>query len=231
MTQLYHYDDKGLFISQTEARMNPLEPDVPLVPANATLLEPPAIFAYEIAKFENDHWETISDYRGWRYYTSVDGEQLISDVNVTPPDGSLELNTDDGVIQNEDGTWRLKTADDHLNDLKQSKINELRLVTNAAINSGFESAALGANHYYDSEQYNIDWIQSVVVADEDTLITCDDLQGDVDSKQPRRHTPEQSLRVLKNGMVLLLAHKTRFRDLRGTVNAASDESEVENINW
>lgn len=231
MTFLYHYDNQRLFISQTEARMNPLDPDVPLIPANSTLLEPSEISEYEISRFEDESWKTISDYRGYRCYTIENGEELITDVNVTPSSDAIELNANDSVIQNEDGTWRLRTEDDDLNDLKQYKIHKLMALVDSDINSGFESTALDTNHYYDSEQYNVDWIQASALLNDDALITCDDLKGNVDSKQPRNHTAEQNLHVLKDGMAALLSFKTKFRDLRDRVNAASDESEVENINW
>ena len=114
---------------------------------------------------------------------------------------------------------------------KKTKIESLAESLSLDINSGFESDALGATHHYDSEQHNIDWIQAASVSDVDSPVTCDDLDGNEDSKQPRNHTSAQCLIVLKDGMSALLAHKTKFRTLRDQVLAAADEAAVNAINW
>ena len=115
--------------------------------------------------------------------------------------------------------------------MKQQKIAELKNKTDSEIKSGFESAALGGAHKYDSEQHNIDWIQAAVLSATETQITCDDLKDNADSKKPRKHTAAQCKQLLTNGMAKLLERKTKFRRLRAQVNAATTVAAVEAITW
>lgn len=114
---------------------------------------------------------------------------------------------------------------------KQEKIDSLTALASVAINSGFESTALVTTHKYDSEQHNIDWNQAVVVSGTSQPITCDDLQGNADSKQPRVHDATQAKQVLEDGMAALLAHKSKLITLRTQVMNAADEAAVNAINW
>lgn len=53
---IYHFDKGGAYIGSSVAEMSPLEPEVPLVPAFATLLEPPAAGPGQIAVFMDGAW-------------------------------------------------------------------------------------------------------------------------------------------------------------------------------
>ena len=154
----------------------------------------------------------------------------ITQAGVSPPAGATELASGQQLI--EDGnTWRLRTAADVLADAKASKIAELKLKCATAIQSGFDSSALGAQHKYDSEQHNVDWIQAVVASAGSNNITCDDGKGTAASKKPRQHTAAQSKQVLTDGMAKLLERKTRFRTLRNQVNKATNAAAVEAVIW
>lgn len=62
MTEIavYHYHpESGLLLGTGVADMSPLEPEVPLVPANATLLEPPTPADGQIAKFASGAWSLV----------------------------------------------------------------------------------------------------------------------------------------------------------------------------
>jgi len=53
---LYHYDKGGSYIGSSAAEMSPRQPDVPLVPACATLEEPPAAGPGQVALFIDGAW-------------------------------------------------------------------------------------------------------------------------------------------------------------------------------
>ncbi len=84
MTYIYNYSKttKEYLYSQ-EAEANPAETKlkgefVPLVPANATLIEPPVYGANEIPVFENGEWVVKADYR--KNYKKVDDDLNVSDI-------------------------------------------------------------------------------------------------------------------------------------------------------
>lgn len=56
--QVHHYTEEGqFFLASTDARMSPMEPDVPLVPRFATLIEPPADLENMVRVFVGTGWE------------------------------------------------------------------------------------------------------------------------------------------------------------------------------
>jgi len=231
MAHIYHYDNQGLYINQSEARINPREKTpTPLVPRNATLAEPPKTGQHEIAKFEDGFWTLVADYRGHRYFTLEGGEERIIEVGINPPNDAIPLKELDRLIQGEDKIWHIATDEDDLNDYKRNKIKELEAWASADINSGFLSAALGKSHKYDSEQHNIAWIMSAVILGNDAAITCDDLnKGNKDRKIERLHTKEQSRQVLIDAMGSLLDHKTTLIDRRNQVMASKSNAQVDKI--
>ena len=231
MTDLYHYNDKGYYTHQTEARLDPIAGE-PLVPANATLTAPLPAVDGQLARWDEAEaqWSQVADYRGARYWTARAGLIEITEVGVSPPSGATKLTAGQALIQDGE-TWRLRTDADDLADSRQAKIAELKTAVEKAIKSGFESAALGTKHKYDSEQHNVDWIQAAVASGNKTKITCDDGKAAATSKKPREHTAAQCKTVLADGMAKLLARKTRFRTLRDQVNAAADVQAVTTIKW
>ena len=234
MTKLYHYDDKGFYTHKTEARLDPIGGE-PLVLAGATLTAPLPAVDGQISRISRwnetqQQWEQVVDYRGLSYWTPAGGLIEITEAGASPPAGAAELKAGQTLIQ-ESETWRLRTDADDLAEAKKNKIAEIKAAVEKAIKSGFESAALGAGHKYDSEQHNVDWIQAAVASGNKTKITCDDLKGTATSKKPREHTPAQCKTVLTDGMAKLLTRKTRFRTLRDQVNAAADVQAVESIKW
>ena len=229
--KLYHYDDNGHYAHTTEARLDPLAGE-PLVPAGATLTAPGPAVDGQIARWNETQaqWSQVVDYRGARYWTARQGLIEITEAGVSPPTGATKLADGQTLIQ-EGETWRLRTDADDLAEAQKAKIAELKAAVETAIKSGFESAALGAMHQYDSEQHNVDWIQAAMASGDQTKITCNDLKGTAGSKKPREHTAAQCKQVLRHGMDKLLQRKTRFRALRDQVNAAADVQAVEAIQW
>lgn len=60
---VYHYDLQGYSQGSSEANPNPLEPGQWLVPANATLIEPPTPGEGQVAQFDTDSqsWALVTD--------------------------------------------------------------------------------------------------------------------------------------------------------------------------
>ena len=231
MTTIYHYDHGGHYTHETEARLDPVGGDL-LVPAHATLTAPPAKVPDKVARYDEsqDSWRLVDDYRGRRYWSATQETIEITEAGVLPPAGTTELTAGQELIQ-VGVEWRLRTAATELEEAQYIRTQVLEAKTAAEINSGFESSALGAKHKYDSEQHNIDWIQAAVLSGAAAKITCDDLKNTATSKAPRQHTAAQCKTVLTDGMAVLLEHKTKFRRLRGEVNAAADIAAVKAIKW
>jgi len=123
-----------------------------------------------------------------------------------------------------------------LNDYKDNKINELKKLFCDEIVSGIDSDALGQIHKYDAKQHNIDWVLSCVAltttdATETPLITCDDLLGNVDSKQPRTHTQGQCRQLLSDAMTVTQNMKDKLASLKIEVNNSETETEVDSVVW
>jgi len=119
MTYLYHYDNQGLNRNiRTEARMSPLDPTVPLVPRNATLIEPIIRNKlYVILSFNRtfNAWEEISDYRDYYYWTPQHGDAVITEVGISLPAGAIKHQDGVSIIWDENfNAWRTTTAEDDL---------------------------------------------------------------------------------------------------------------------
>ena len=118
-----------------------------------------------------------------------------------------------------------------LDEIKRIRIRALHQGFNTALNAGFTSDALGSTHHYDSEAHNRENLIGAVATSAEQMFTCDDNQGNPDSKQQRRHTAEQLKQVLIDGAAVKQALIARFRERRAQVWAATDETEVNAIAW
>jgi len=232
MAHIHHYDEQGLYIHQSEARMSPRGEDkAPLVPRNATLLEPPITGEHEIAKFEDGYWTMAPDYRGYRYWTPDDGEVKILEVGVNPPDDAIPMAESDRLTQDKNGIWRRRSEGDDLDEYKRDKINELKLHCDLETESYFDCDALGTDHKYSGVKRNIKWIGYASIVTKDYPLLCDDMEGNEDSKQMRMHTQEQSRLVLEKCMDIMVANEASLLGLSDQVMAAKDEAAVDAIQW
>lgn len=80
--EIYNYDGAtGEFTSQTMARESPLEPDVYLIPANATTIAVPSAELAEghVWKFDGTSWAQIEDHRGDVVYRKSDAGRVTVD--------------------------------------------------------------------------------------------------------------------------------------------------------
>lgn len=85
MTSIYNFHPVTRELLGTGiADESPLEPGVPLVPANATTLKPPPIGDRQVAIFQGGAWAATADYRGVTYW--LDGVPvLIEEIGISPP--------------------------------------------------------------------------------------------------------------------------------------------------
>lgn len=75
------------FLSQSEARPDPLSPSKYLIPSNATTEIPPVVGQDEWAVFDEGSlsWVIVPDHRGKTYYRKDTGEPtIIADLGATP---------------------------------------------------------------------------------------------------------------------------------------------------
>lgn len=80
MKAAYLYDDNtGLLITPISVHESPEEKGGYLVPAHATLIEPPATAEGQVAVFDPsaDRWRDVPDYRGQTVYNQATGEEIV----------------------------------------------------------------------------------------------------------------------------------------------------------
>lgn len=120
----YGYDDSGLFTHSETCSPDPLESEqkgeaVWLIPANATLIEPPASIEKHVRVFKNGVWTQVEDNRGTEYWLPGDTWQTeprkMEDLGPLP-DGSL-----------------LERPEKPFSQLKIEKLNEINVIYQQAI--------------------------------------------------------------------------------------------------
>lgn len=138
---LYNYDKNTKeYLSTTLASADPMETKirgefVPLVPANATLIEPPTIEANQVAVFENNKWVVKADYR--KNYVKVDDNFQVQEITtigeqegfyvVDKAIGELiKENPDNFKIQN--GKIVQKTEDEYEQEQAEKERQRLNLL-------------------------------------------------------------------------------------------------------
>jgi len=126
-------------------------------------------------------------------------------------------------------------AEPTLDDYKKNKLNDLQMEFNKEQSSGITSGVLGADHQYDTGHHNLEWVMActllTLTSTEIPLITCDDMQGNEDSKQQRAHDGSQCSQLLSDGMTSIQVMKEKLADLKTDVDNAVDEAAVDAIIW
>ncbi|WAR43589.1 DUF4376 domain-containing protein [Methylomonas rapida] len=88
--QIYHYHPVTHEVTATGvADASPLEPGVFLVPANATTIQPPSVYANQAAVFNGSAWEVVPDHRSAVYYLADGSEHRIEELGLAPPEHAL----------------------------------------------------------------------------------------------------------------------------------------------
>jgi len=115
--QIYHYKgDTGEYISTSEARLDPLETkmqekDVYLIPAHATIQEPPQAGDNEAAVFAAGAWQIVPDHRRATYWKQDGTRYTIETLGVAPAETDLDYDPRLSVYHDySDGEWILNRA-------------------------------------------------------------------------------------------------------------------------
>ena len=88
--KVYNYDAvTGEFISETNATPNPRVPNDWLIPANATMIEPPVMTQNEAVVFNGTSWDLVADYRERTFY-DIDGNEVTLDLGEDKNAGHLD---------------------------------------------------------------------------------------------------------------------------------------------
>ena len=76
------------FINQSKADISPLEPDVYLIPAFATEIQPPSVAENEAAVFDDNSktWNIVPDYRNVTLWHKLTAQKVTAALGQTPDD-------------------------------------------------------------------------------------------------------------------------------------------------
>ncbi|WP_417702310.1 hypothetical protein [Pseudophaeobacter sp.] len=99
MPKIYHFSPvTAEFLGETGAALDPID-QLPLVPANATVAEPPAPQEGYASRFTGNAWELVEDHRG-RQIWGADGSSFIVDELGALPASALLAPPDLPTYQN-----------------------------------------------------------------------------------------------------------------------------------
>lgn len=120
----YSYDENGIFTQTETCSPDHLESEIKgeavwLIPANATLIEPPAAVEKHVRMFKNGAWAQVEDNRGVKYWLQGDTWQ-------TEPQEMKDLGPlPDGAM--------LERPEKLFSQLKIEKLNEINALYQQAI--------------------------------------------------------------------------------------------------
>ena len=116
-----------------------------------------------------------------------------------------------------------------LEALRADKVAELSAACHAAIVAGFESAALGSPHRYQSD---LEWQVNLLGAKDlgtDVDFTCTEVATEVTAA--RTHTAAQIAQVYGDGATRKMALLAQYRTLKADALAATTEAELAAVVW
>lgn len=221
---VYTFDDEDLSTGPYELDAGYLVPgtdDRWTIPYNSVEFAPPPTGPREIAKInaERTAWTVIPYWKGHIYWLADRSRHQITAAGVEPPVG-----------------WLAADPGPSLADVKAQRTAEIVADCEAAIVSGFESAALGQVHTYPcklTDQANLQ--ASVSMAREPGLpaewrapFWCQDLDGEWSYQL---HTAEQIRQVGMDGYTATLTKLQLKGQLEAAIQAAATIEEVQAITW
>ena len=141
----YMYDEKGIFTQTEICSLDPLESKIKgeavwLIPANATLIKPPASIEKHVRVFKNGVWAQVEDTRGIKYWLPGDTWQ-------TEPHEMKDL----GPLPN--GAL-LERPEKSLKELKIDKLSQIDTETSAAIISGFDYIINNTKYHFSYDSFD-----------------------------------------------------------------------------
>lgn len=218
---IYRYSkDTGEYLSQGTCRNDP-RGGQPMVPAHATLEQPPTVNANEVAINDGATWSVQPDFRGETWYQpdgtpvefTVIGEQPTADMSLAIPAAILLANT------------------------QAIKILELKGACRAEIFAGFDSSALGSLHHYSlsqTDQANLQAAHSMALANQSTpgwSILIQSLALGEATASYRPHSAPQVMQVATDIVAGKEAALIKLATCITDVQAAVDEVGVNSIVW
>ena len=136
---IYHYH-RGTkeFTSKSQAKVDPLESelqgkDVFLIPGFCTKIEAPIITEVnKVARFTDDAWEVVDDFRGTKYWNKNAKEFVINRINFSVPVGMITIAPPNDMREPkwEDGAWVEKYVEPEPHQhIEEAEIEALRNAT------------------------------------------------------------------------------------------------------
>ena len=121
--KVYHYSrETGEYTGMSEAQPNPLEPGQFLIPAFATIEEPPSPDKGETV-IHDGKWKSVADQRGKKYWHKETKEEYVNqEIQFTPPDELTDIEPPDDAYACWDGkNWKI---DEDKKQADEEKIQE-----------------------------------------------------------------------------------------------------------
>lgn len=143
---IYHYHPITLeYINSGFADQDPLNPADYLIPANATIHQPPIVSAHQAAVFTGvNGWSVVDDNRGPIYDTATGNPSAHAELGPLPS-GFTSI-PKPSVLHSWHGTdWVIDAV-----KVRNAKISQLSQACESQIISGVDCAALGSLHTYPS---------------------------------------------------------------------------------
>jgi hypothetical protein len=216
---VHNYDATSKeYIGSTPARMDPLD-GTPLVPANATLIDPPnVVVTDQVACFIDKAWVMLDDNRGIIYNKITRLSQVLNQLGDIPVEFTPIEPPPRGIWDENSGVWI-----ENLEEVKAAAIVEIKAQTSALIQGGVTSRALGTIHEYPTgitDQMNL---TAVVLSGNAAMFWCKD-EGGIWAR--RLHTAEQIAQVGEDVMGSVVTHQDNYGTALKAIEAATTIEEV-----
>jgi len=217
--QIYHYTKDTFEFNGyiDEAIENPLETGEFLIPACATSIEPPTISDNEAAIFdeETQQWNVVPDFREIEYWTDWQTSATITELNIELPSGAS-----------------LTQPEPPIEILIAQKLARLESATALKIVSGYNSAALGSEHFYPSTETDQLTLVGAVGTGQPRTMPCVPASGDPQNNSDwiaPEHTTTQLTALLNEGADIIQGIKNDYRSRVAAALAATNEAELNEI--
>jgi hypothetical protein len=171
----------------------------------------------ELLKFHTADAPVSERFYGWKETKFIEGEWVLEDVleHATPISATPVATT--------------PTFDDELQIIKNLKKEELNMLCQRTICSGFYSSALGEPHKYESKVEDQINLMGAVQLGIDMWYRCWNIE---ETKQEwYQHTAEQLKQVFIDGSMMVRANLERVSILKEQIDLLTDIEEINNIQW
>lgn len=151
--KIYHYSkDTGEFVSDSEARPDPLEKDKYLIPANAITEAPPETKSGEVAVY-NGGWTVVENHRGKKVYSTTSDDELEIKELGPLPEGYTETAKPGDDYEWDGKQWAKKSAEVLLQEKRKVSLPRMDFMLTLK-KAGYY---LKAKRYAESLEEDHDW--------------------------------------------------------------------------